>query len=235
MQFDKTISLAASPDAVWAQVTDLGVLAACLPGARLDSVDADGRGRGHMAVRVGSMRATFEGAAEVVQRDDAARTLELRASGTSTQGTAEASIVAEVTDARGDSVLQLRVVVDIAGPLARLGQGMAEPVVDRLVDRFAVALSEQLATDVQPAEGHGGTTPRAQAPDRVRTLVDSSDEPLDLGGLLITPRMKQMAGVAGIVLLLLALLRAFRRPGLPPAIVINLAGPGGPVVPDPGD
>ena len=58
----------APPDAVWAEVTDLAVLAACLPGARLESVDGDGRARGHMGVRVGSMLANFEGIAEVVER-----------------------------------------------------------------------------------------------------------------------------------------------------------------------
>lgn len=231
MQFDKTVSLPAPPDVVWAEVTDLAVLAACLPGARLESVDGDGRARGHMGVRVGSMLANFEGVAEVVERDDTSRRLSVRASGEGTQGTAEASIVATVVQDGDATVLQMQVGVDIAGPLARLGQGMAEPVVDRLVDRFAVALGEHLATGrsaggASAAVGDGTVAPAGTRP--------SHDEPLDLGGLMLPDGATRTIGlVVGLVVALLTLSRLLRRPAPAPTIVLNLysgrgLGPGDP-------
>lgn len=224
MQFDKTVSLSAAPDAVWAEVTDLAVLAACLPGARLESVDGDGRARGHMGVRVGSMLANFEGVAEVVERDDTARRLSVRASGTGSQGTAEASIVAQVVQDGGATVLQMQVGVDIAGPLARLGQGMAEPVVDRLVDRFALALGDHLAAG---GSSGSGTTAAGAGPVGRVTAPASRDEPLDLGGLLVPDGAKRAIGLAvGLVVALVALSRVLRRPAPTPTIVVNLY-PGG--------
>lgn len=224
MQFDKTVALPADSDAVWEEVTDLAVLAACLPGARLESIDDDGRAHGLMGVRVGSMLANFEGVAEVVHRDDDARHLEVRASGAGSQGTADATIAARVVPDGDTSTLELQVAVDITGPLARLGQGMAQPVVDRLVDRFAVGLADHLAAG-QPATAAAAPDHVTHAPPVATGAPGSADEPLDLGGLLLPGNLQRMVAIAaGALLALVALARLLRRPAVPPTVVVNIGG-----------
>jgi carbon monoxide dehydrogenase subunit G len=220
MRSEKILFLPAAPEEAWPHVTDLAVLAECLPGARLESVDADGRAHGRMSVRVGAIVTNFEGKACISRRDDDARTLEVTAEGAGSHGRAKALITAELRPEAAGSELRLAVSVDIAGQLARLGQGMAEPVVDRLVERFGVALSDRLSAgpdaDARPAAAPGPGAP-----------ADVSADALDLGALLaLPPAARRGAVVTVLALAALVLVRFARRPFPTPTVIVYACGHG---------
>ena len=218
MRSEKSLILSAPPDEVWAQVTDLAVLAECLPGARLQSLDADGRAHGMISVRVGSIVTNFDGTAEVSHREDDQRVVEVTAEGAGAQGRAQAVVAGRVSPDPAGARLDLTVTVDIAGQLARLGQGMAEPVVDRLVERFGEALTERLS-GVPAAGGADAGAPAAASP------AAAADDVLDLGSLLpIPPGVRTGAAAAGLVLLVLLIVRLLRRPAPTPTVVVYACG-----------
>lgn len=215
---DKTLTIASPPDEVWAQITDLAVLAACLPGARVESVDADGRAHGLMSVRIGAIVANFQGTAAVSRRDDEDRVLEVTADATGAQGRAQARIVGRVSPHPAGSSLDLTVSVDITGQLARLGQGMAEPVIDRLVERFGVALTERLGESPRPAEADSDQT--------MTTRPTGGDGgPLDIGSLMPIPDAARRSAVAVGAFLLVALLVRLLRPArTAPTVIVYACG-----------
>lgn len=218
MRSDKTLTISSPPDEVWAQITDLTVLAECLPGARLQSIDADGRAQGMMSLRVGAIVANFQGTAEVSRRDDEARSVEVTADAAGAQGRAKATIVGRVSPDPGGSRLDLTVSVDITGQLARLGQGMAEPVVDRLVERFGAALAERVGGAPRLPEAEGAPTTGAP-------VSGGPEDVLDLGSVLPVPDWaRRIAPVAGVVLLVLLVVRLLRPPATPPTVIVYACG-----------
>ena len=84
----------------WAVLTDVELIAPCMPGAQLQEVEGD-EYRGIVKVKVGPITAQYKGAARFVERDEAAHKAVLRAEGRDTrgQGNANATITATL-DAR---------------------------------------------------------------------------------------------------------------------------------------
>ncbi|HUC68611.1 MAG TPA: 2Fe-2S iron-sulfur cluster-binding protein, partial [Stellaceae bacterium] len=73
------LRLAAAPDAAWAALSDLRRVAACLPGAQLDTLDGE-QVTGRVAMALGPVKASFAGQGQV-SLDPAARTGRLTGAG----------------------------------------------------------------------------------------------------------------------------------------------------------
>jgi hypothetical protein len=176
-----------------------------------------------MSVRVGAMLAQFEGEAWISARDDDARTVEVTAEGAGAHGRAQA-VIRGTVEADGDgSRLGLVVTVDISGQLARLGQGMAQPVVDRLVERFGAELTDRL-TGTAPAAGTAPAGGLAGATTPASTAASDADV-LDLGSLLpIPPVARRGLAAAAVVLVGMLVARLLRRPTT--TVVVYACGPG---------
>ena len=219
MKFSKSVVLPERPELVWPKVTDLGVLADCLPGARLTSVD-NGNARGSLAVRVGRVLADFEGVARVVRQDDDTRSIVVEAEGSGSQGRAEASISAHVTSEESGSRLDLVVEVEIAGGLARLGRGMAEPVVERLIELFAVNMGERLSP---PSVPKAATRATQGAPASSAEF----DDVFDLSSTILESRTVRLGLVVlASIAALFVLRRLMVRPSPPtPVIHVHLSSP----------
>lgn len=235
MLFEQSLRVSASPEQVWAAVTDLASLAECLPGARLESMDAQGRSHGAMTVRVGSIVTRFEGTAWIESRDDESMTTEVVAEGAGPQGKAQARIGARVQPEGDASRLDLSVSIDISGPLARLGQGMAKPVVAQLVQQFGATLSGRVAaggptraTATPPAASPAPTAGVAAAPTAAPPTAAASRaadavgaDTLDLSSLLgVPPALRKGLVMALVAGLFLVVARALRRPAAPSTVVI---------------
>ena len=82
----------------WAVLTDVELIAPCMPGAQLQEVEGD-EYRGIVKVKVGPITAQYKGTARFVERDDDAHKAVLRAEGRDTrgQGNANATITATLT------------------------------------------------------------------------------------------------------------------------------------------
>lgn len=124
--------------AVWAFMADLPEVAACLPGAALNSHTAD-RVDGYIAIKFGPMAARFNGTARL-ERDDSAKRGLLKGAGQDSLSNSRASgNVAYVVRALDDG--QAEVLVDLQyalqGPLAQFSRsGLVRDFVRRMIGDF---------------------------------------------------------------------------------------------------
>lgn len=135
--------LAVPASMAWAALRDPASVAACVPGARLDTVET-GRVAGEVAVALGPVRARFRGEAALAY-DDAARSGTLDgsgrdgASGTRLSGQAAFRVLPDGDQA---CTVELRILYALRGPLAQLARG---PVIDAV----AAEIGEEVARNLE--------------------------------------------------------------------------------------
>jgi uncharacterized protein len=124
-------------DDAWRALTDLGTIAACLPGA----------GRDALEVKAGAVIAEFAGTARFTSTDDHEHTAVLEAEGKDTRapGTAAATVTASLRPDGSTTLVTLDADVTITGALAQFGGAVLKDVTTRLLDQFAAALDARLA------------------------------------------------------------------------------------------
>ena len=210
----------------WPLITDLELIAPCLPGAELQEVEGDTY-RGVVKVKLGAISSQFKGEAHFVERDDTAYRAVIKGAGRDTGGRGNAS--AEITaQAESLSPTSTRVAVTtdlhITGKVAQFGRGIMGDVSSKLMAQFAdnlnAMIDEQgLTAPTTSADGDGAATseppptdvPASEsvaptpAPTQVRKIAGPATEPIDLmevGGSSILKRVAP-AVIAIVVLLLL--------------------------------
>jgi carbon monoxide dehydrogenase subunit G len=156
MEIANDFSLGVPLEETWALLGDLGRVAAAMPGATVDAVDADGV-RVTMKVKVGPISVAYRARVEIVSRDEAAHVAVLRATGREArgQGTVEATVTAAL---RGDGArtdVALTTDLAVTGRVAQFGGGVMKEVADRLLKQFARRLEAQLAAPVAVGAGSG--------------------------------------------------------------------------------
>jgi len=133
------VDLGAHPDAVWRVLRDVQSAVRCMPGAELTGpADASPVGFS-MAVAIGPMAATFEGAA-VLEFDDDRRTGSIGGEGSDTvsRSTARGRVEFAVSPSGTGCELAVSLDYSIEGPLAQFSRGaVVDAVVEALVERFA--------------------------------------------------------------------------------------------------
>ncbi|MCK8787825.1 SRPBCC family protein [Roseomonas sp. NAR14] len=146
---EERIAIAASPDAVWAALSDLRAVAACLPGAELVSQEGE-RVAGRMRVALGPIKVAFAGEG-TVRFDDAARAGTLKGqgrdngTGSSASGTVAWQVAPDPRDAAG-SLVTVRLSWRLTGALAQFNRaGLVQDLVRRLAASFAANLQSRLA------------------------------------------------------------------------------------------
>ncbi|MGH3761415.1 SRPBCC domain-containing protein [Actinophytocola sp.] len=139
-------------DPVWTALTDLTVVAECLPGAAVTSIDG-GVHHGNLTVRLGSIRAAFAGTAELTKVDRAGRTVSLTAAGGGTQGHIRV-LIDGVAVAVSPAATEIRVdtTVEMSGRIAQLGHGAAGLVTERMIQQLTQNLDRRLSGAPAAAE-----------------------------------------------------------------------------------
>jgi len=149
-------------DEAWKLLTDVELIAPCMPGAELQEIDG-AEYRGVVKVKVGPITAQYKGKATFVEKDDAAHKAVLRAEGRDTrgQGNANATITATL-ESEGDGT-KVKVVTDlsITGRAAQFGRGVMADVSTKLLGQFVNCLEKNVlgagasaaATEAAPAGG----------------------------------------------------------------------------------
>lgn len=166
MQLHNEFIVGTDPERAWRLLTDLENVATCLPGAALLGVDGE-EYRGSVQVKVGPIRAAFEGIARFEQRDDEQRRAVIVAAGKDPRGqaAADARITAQVL---ADGA-QARVVVDtdlnISGRLAQFGRGAVADVSARLMTQFADNLNTMMSAQQPAGPVPAGASEASAAPE----------------------------------------------------------------------
>ncbi|HVX74606.1 MAG TPA: SRPBCC family protein [Bradyrhizobium sp.] len=165
MIFENSFVVAAAPDDAWKIILNVPEIAPCLPGANLTEQVDDNTYKGNVSVKLGPVALTFNGTAQIVQRDDAEHTAAVRANGSDLKGRGAAKAEARfklLPDPRGSKV---QVVTDLTltGSVAQYGRGagLIQSVASGLIEQFEQRLNERLGkvvtSDGNPAAGEAAT------------------------------------------------------------------------------
>lgn len=171
MEFTNQFRVPAGIDEAWDLLGDLPRVATCLPGAAVDSLEGD-RFTGHVGVRVGPIKAAYNGQGTVSTRDDAAHVMVIDASGKegSGKGSAAARIALELQSVDpSHTLVDVRTTLDVTGKVAQFGRRALADVNQRMLDQFAANLAQLCDA---PAEAESGAT-RDRADVTPRPAVSS--------------------------------------------------------------
>jgi carbon monoxide dehydrogenase subunit G len=227
-------------DEAWAVLTDVELIAPCMPGAQLEEIEGDVF-RGVVKVKLGAISTAFKGQASFVERDDAGHRAVLKGEGRDTggKGNADALITATLSSV-SDTVTKCVVETDlrVTGKVAQFGRGIMADVSKKLMTQFATNLNTMLDKQAEPTEpaattaasgttSDGGKAP-AHAPaaepiaaaDKpvdaavaatVRKIEGPAAEPIELSGVAGTALLKRLLPAFGGLAMLLFILRRFRK------------------------
>ncbi|MDZ4828554.1 MAG: SRPBCC family protein [Actinomycetota bacterium] len=194
----------------WKVLLDIERIAPLLPGAELQEIEGD-EYRGAVKVKVGPITAQYKGTAKLVEVDDANHRFVIDASGRDTrgQGNAKASIVVDMREDNGGTVVDVATDLSITGKVAQFGRGVLADVSGKLMKQFVENLERDVLSSEAPAPA------KVDAPVEMATgprQIDSAPaEPVDLFGVAGAPVTKRLIPVGIGVLVLFIAWRLLRR------------------------
>jgi carbon monoxide dehydrogenase subunit G len=162
MILDNEFTVGAPVDTVWAYFLDVPSLAPCLPGATLVGDDGDGTYQGRVVAALGPVKLSFSGTAKILEADEAAHRMVLRAAGSEDRGRGEAemTITATLRAVSGGTRVTVAQDLSISGAAANFGRGLIADVTSVLMGSFA----ECVQANVTGGGGGTATAVRAAAP-----------------------------------------------------------------------
>jgi uncharacterized protein len=181
VQLEHRFTVPATPEKVWAALTDPQRVAPCMPGATLTSVEGN-RFAGSVKVRLGPISLLYNGSGEFVETDEAARRVVIKASGKDSRGngTASATVTVQLTAEGGSTSATTSTDLAITGKPAQFGRGMITEVGGKILDTFASCLAGELApvAAADPAAGSAAAGSAAAAePDAGVNGTEATEPP----------------------------------------------------------
>jgi carbon monoxide dehydrogenase subunit G len=204
-------------DEAWRILLDIERIAPCMPGAQLQEVEGD-EYRGIVKVKVGPITAQYKGVARIVEADEAAHRMSIRAEGRDTrgQGNAAANVTATLTPEGSGTTVAIDTDLQVTGKVAQFGRGVMADVSSKLLGQFVECLHSTVLADSADSAGgdraDGAKEPeRAPEPAGVRTIDAPEAEAVDLarvaGGAVMKrtiPLLIVVVGVVAVVVWLIA-------------------------------
>jgi len=131
---------------VWQFFDNIPQVAACLPGAELTDDLGDEKYKGRVAVRMGPVRLSFAGTADITERDNAGKRIVVHASGADEKGRGQASMVVTATLVRSGRGTKVAVTQDLqlSGAAAQYGRGMISDVTAVLMRDFSTTMQDRI-------------------------------------------------------------------------------------------
>jgi len=209
MKLENEFRVSVPIDRAWEVLTDIPLITPCLPGATLTDHDAD-EYKGKIKIKVGPVTADYSGSAVFVQRDEAARHVEISASGRDSRGSgnASATIIADMTTDGDGTKVSISTDLKISGKVAQFGKGMIAEVSTKLIDQFVDCIEQELLGEAvidevaaESAAAPGAAAPAA-APARPRP---QQAEALDLMEYAGNSVYKRLIPIAAVIAVLIAL------------------------------
>lgn len=173
---EESFEVSAPVDRVWAYLIDPERVAPCLPGARLTEVRGEKTFLGEMTVKVGPVKASYQGEVELVEADEGSRRVKMSGKGMekSGGGSARMSMVSRVESLPdGGSRVVVESELEVAGKLAQFGRGMIEQVGTQIFRQFAECARKEL-TEGEGAEKEGEEGPGAGPAEAGAATTDPS-------------------------------------------------------------
>ncbi|MEV3921582.1 SRPBCC family protein [Actinomadura coerulea] len=173
MELDHDFTVPVPVDQAWSVLLDVERVAACMPGATLDSVDGE-EYSGRMKVKVGAMTITYRGTARIVSADESSRVVAMEASAKEARGsgTAAATVQARLHGEDGTTRVTVHTKLNVTGRPAQFGRNILSEVGSKIISRFAKQLAAEL-------EGPGRTAAEAPAAPAEEPAAQPAERPAE--------------------------------------------------------
>jgi len=162
MKLDNEFTVGVPVSQAWAVLTDLELIAPCMPGAALTGMN-DGVYTGKVKIKVGPVSAEYAGTAQFTEKDDATYRAVISARGRDSRGNGNATAVISANlRADGDrTVVNVTTDLTIAGRIAQFGSGMIKEVSAKLLGQFVTCLEGRLGGGLPAAVSRAAATDSA--------------------------------------------------------------------------
>ena len=157
MKLDNEFAVGVPIGEAWEVLTDLELIAPCMPGAQLTGVN-DGVYTGKVKIKVGPVTAEYSGTARFAEKDATTHRAVIDARGRDSRGNGNATaVISAQLQAEGEST-RVTVTTDltIAGRIAQFGSGMIKEVSAKLLGQFVECLESRLGGGLSSLGGPGG-------------------------------------------------------------------------------
>ncbi|MBO9515008.1 MAG: SRPBCC family protein [Variovorax sp.] len=156
MEIEKTLTVAAPPQRVWALLLDPNVMGGCVPGMKSIDVVSDTEYVALMHVKIAFINAKFKLRTTIVEQREPSY---LRAEGTGEDASVASSLKQQseiflTPTAEGGTELRIKVNVDVLGRLGTFGLSVMKTKADRMWEEFGANLAARI---------DGGVVPQAPA------------------------------------------------------------------------
>ena len=156
IELDNSFTVPVPPEQAWEVLLDVERIAPCMPGASVTSVEGD-EIEGQVKVKLGPLSLTYKGTAKFIDKDQAAHSISIEATGKETRGsgTASATVQAKLTpgDSAGQTLVSIHTSLNVTGKPAQFGRSLLPEVSGKLIQQFATNLEAMINADSAAAEG----------------------------------------------------------------------------------
>ena len=146
MKLDNEFTVGVPIEQAWAVLTDLELIAPCMPGAQLTGV-TDGVYSGKVKIKVGPVTAEYSGTAQFSVKDETVYRAVIDARGRDSRGNGNATaVISAGLQSTGEStVVSVSTDLTIAGRIAQFGSGMIKEISAKLLGQFVTCLEGKLS------------------------------------------------------------------------------------------
>lgn len=208
------MTVSAPLERTWSLLTDLPLIAPCMPGAELVRVDGEDY-HGVVKVKVGPIAAAYKGTARFVERDAVRRRAVLRAQGRDSRGQGNASAtVSVVLSEDGDKTLvDIHTDLVVSGKVAQFGRSVMADVSAKLLTQFAERLETTMlqGSERAPEETDAVGSPEEEAVPARASGSRSATEAVDLLDVAGASVLRRVIPVGALALTLVVLAWSRRR------------------------
>jgi carbon monoxide dehydrogenase subunit G len=234
IELDNSFTVPVPPEQAWDVLLDVETIAPCMPGASVTSVDGD-EIHGQVKVKLGPLSLSYKGTAKFTEKDQAAHTISIEASGKETRGAGTASATVQAVlkpgDGADETLVSIHTSLNVTGRPAQFGRSLLPEVSGKLIAQFATNLQAMINADGTTAEaaavpataapetaapesgGATGAAPVTAPPAAARPVPPAvkQEESLNAFTFVIIPILKRLAPVAAVGALGAAITVAVRR------------------------
>jgi uncharacterized protein len=148
MKLDNEFTVGVPIGQAWGVLTDLELIAPCMPGAQLTGV-TDGVYTGKVKIKVGPVTAEYSGTAKFAVKDEGTYRAVIEARGRDSRGNGNASAVisAQLRPNGTSTLVNISTDLTIAGRIAQFGSGMIKEVSAKLLGQFVECVEGRLGGD----------------------------------------------------------------------------------------
>ena len=159
---------------------DVPRIAPCLPGAELTEIEGDNHYKGTASVKLGPVKLSFAGEAELFDVDNDAHKAKMRAKGSDKKGrgTANADVIFALSASEGGGTrINVRADLTLAGTIAQYGR--ASGLIDQMAQQIIAAFVKNLEAEMASDAAQGDTSmllDLRQASEKSAVLATNTDK-----------------------------------------------------------